>query len=109
MEGFGGQYEVVRGDLTDMQVIRAAIKIQDSPRFDIGENSHIILRGTNTIVGYLGNETLELCCPSRDSPEIYRVPHKHLRRIFNSVKKYNMDIIQFLERNLKSECPFSDN
>lgn len=81
-EGFGGQYEVFRENLAASQIRRVFYEIATSKRFELGEQSHIVLKGTEKIVGYIGNESLELCCPSWDNPSLYRVPHKHLKRIF---------------------------
>ena len=81
---FGNRYETVRRNLTDRQVTNAITRILESDRFDVGEYSHIVLKNTDTIVGYIGNETLELYCPENSQPAVYRTPHKHLRRIFRS-------------------------
>jgi len=85
MVGYGGMYETFRLNLRDDQIREAFFRIMDSKRFELGEQSHIVLRGTDTIVGYIGNSSLELCCSEGRDPEIYRTPHKHLRRIFRSV------------------------
>jgi len=84
-EGFGGNYELVRRQLTDKQITDIALKVHVSNIFDFGELSHVVLRGTNTIVGYVGNDSVELCCPEGENPEKYRTPHSHLKRIFKSV------------------------
>jgi len=83
-EGFGGKYELVRRPLTDKQIMDIAFKVHASDTFEFGELSHVVLRGTNTIVGYVGNDSVQLCCPEGKKPEIYRIPHSHLRRIFMS-------------------------
>ena len=80
--GYGGKYEVLRNHLTDEQIIGIVKKISSSNRFEFGELSHIVLRGTETIVGYLGNETAELCFPERGK---YNLHHLILKRIFRSV------------------------
>lgn len=85
MVGLGGVYELVRNFLTPHQAISIASKVQKSEKFDIGEFSHIVLGDTDTIVGYIGNESAELCCPNKEETELYRIPHHHLRKIFNSV------------------------
>ena len=84
LEGYGGKYEVFRENLTDNQIRRVFFEIVNSDRFDLGEQSHIILRGTDKIVGYIGNDSVELCCPLEEMPELYRVPHKHLKKIFRA-------------------------
>lgn len=83
-EGFGGNYEFVRRQLTDKQIMDIAFKVHASDTFEFGELSHIVLRGTDKIVGYVGSDSVQLCCPKRENPEIYRVPHSHLKRIFRS-------------------------
>ena len=82
--GHGGGYELVRRPLTDKQISDIAAKIQSSQRFNFGELSHVVLSGTDTIIGYVGNDSVELCCPEGENPEKYRTPHSHLRRIFMS-------------------------
>lgn len=83
-EGYGGIYEPVKAGLTNDQMREAIFRITTSERFEFGELSHIVLQGTNTIVGYIGDDSLELCCPEEKDSEIYRIPHKHLRRIFKA-------------------------
>jgi hypothetical protein len=82
--GYGGKYEVVRRHVTDIQIRDIVTKISTSDRFEFGELSHVVLRGTDTIVGYVGNDSAELCCPNGKNPEEYRIPHSHLRRIFRA-------------------------
>ena len=84
-EGYGGKYELVRIQLIYEQILGITSKIHASQRFEFGENSHVVLRGTKTIVGYVGNDSAQLCCPIGEEPSIYRIPHSHLRRIFGSV------------------------
>lgn len=83
-EGFGGNYEFVRRQLTDKQIMDIAFKVQTSNIFKFGELSHVVLRGTNKMVGYVGSDSAQLCCPKGENPEKYRTPHSHLRRIFMS-------------------------
>lgn len=83
--GFGGYYRPIRDPLTRDQILKIIIKIEDSQRFTFGEWSHVVLRGTNLIMGYVGNESVHLCCPHGENPNNYQVPHKHLTRIYNSV------------------------
>ena len=80
----GTRYEPLRKNLGNRQIINAVYRIQRSGRFDVGECSHIILKGTDVVVGYVGNESLELFCPKEQEPGTYRTPHKHLRKIFRS-------------------------
>ena len=84
MVGFGGQYEVYRENLTDDQIRAVVYKIATSERFHIGNNSHILLNEADVIVGYIGSSSVELCCPEGQNPNLYRLPHKHLRRIFRA-------------------------
>ena len=85
IRGFGGKYESICRRLTNKQLLDIALKVQNSGLFEIGEFSHIVLRGTDTIIGYVGNDSADLCCPEDKKPEIYRIPHSHLRKIFMSV------------------------
>ena len=80
----GRRYETIRRNLTNGQIMNALIRISDSEKFEIGEFHHIFLKDTNTIVGYIGNESLELYCSERLNSEKYRIPHKNLRRIFRA-------------------------
>lgn len=82
--GFGGEYETYRTNLADDQIRKVIYQIFISERFAFGEQSHVVLRGTDKIVGYVGNESLELCCPADENPALYKVPHKHLKRIFRA-------------------------
>ena len=85
MEGFGGKYGTARNHLTDQQLFKIIRKIADSDRFEMGELSHIVLKGTETIVGYVGNQDVDLCCPLNVDPRTYGIPYHHLRKIFKSV------------------------
>lgn len=85
MEGYGGMYEEARRPLTNEQLRKIRVKIFNSDRFEMGELDHIVLAGTETIVGFLGNGSVDLCCPLNENPTKYRVPHSGLRRIFKSV------------------------
>ena len=83
--GYGGLYEPCRRNLTDNQIRKAVFLVARSNRFDFESQSHIVLEGTGRIVGYIGSSSLELCCPEGENPEKYRIPHKHLGRIFRSI------------------------
>lgn len=85
MSGYGGKYEMVRTHLTDEQITSLAGKVATSEKFEFGDLSHIVLSGTETIVGFIGNDSVELCCPQKESSKKYRTIHQHLRRIFGSV------------------------
>ena len=80
----GQRYEPLRTNLTDRNIINAAARISESERFEFGEYSHVVLKGTDVVIGYIGNESLELLCPDAAEPIFYRIPHKHLRRIFRA-------------------------
>ena len=84
-EGFGGEYGTVRDHLTDQQLLKIIRKIADSDRFEMGELSHIVLAGTETIVGYVGSQSAELCCSPDVDAKTYQIPYHHLKRIFRSV------------------------
>ncbi len=83
--GYGGRYEEARRPITNEQLRRIRVKIFNSDRFEMGKLDHIVLAGTETIVGFLGDVSVDLCCPSDEALTRYRVPHTHLRRIFRSV------------------------
>lgn len=59
--------------------------IQDSKRFDIDKEvgSYVFLKGTETPIGYIGDEELALCRLRNN--KTYDVPRSHLLRIFKSV------------------------
>ena len=77
------QYETVRTCLDPYQMAKLVCKIQGSKVFELGELSHINLRGTDTCVGYLGDESAELVDSSRRLE--LRPLRKKLRRYFNFV------------------------
>jgi len=79
------RYEIVRRDLFEWQLCKAVSKIKDSNRFEFGELTYIILKNTRTPIAYIGSETLELCFPKGEKSELFKIPHSHLRRIFNSI------------------------
>ena len=76
--------ESVRDSLTDGEIQDLSSKVQDSGRFGM-VGKKVVLSKTSTIVGYLGDRVAGLCYPNGEDSENYRVPHKHLRRIFKSV------------------------
>ena len=84
-EGYGGKYEEARRPLTDEQLRKIRVRIFNSDKFEVGKLSHIVLAGTETIVGFLGIGSVDLCCPLNEDPKKYMEHHSHLRRIFRSV------------------------
>ncbi|HIG97111.1 MAG TPA: hypothetical protein HA230_02080 [Candidatus Aenigmarchaeota archaeon] len=75
-------YETVRPFLDHYQMAKLIRRIDGSAMFQHTDWSHICLKGTNTCVGYLGDESAELVDPNR-RPEL-RLPQNKLRRYFNS-------------------------
>ncbi|MCJ7816916.1 MAG: hypothetical protein MUP55_03600 [Candidatus Aenigmarchaeota archaeon] len=57
-------------------------KIQRSGRFEIGELSHIHLKGTDICVGYLGDESAEIIDPQRkDTKSQIKILKKYFRSV----------------------------
>lgn len=81
----GVMYVVFQDCLSKSQLEEAASRIKGSDRFEFADSSHVVIKGTERIVGYVGQGALELCCPQDTTSENYRVPHKHLKRLFGSV------------------------
>ena len=82
--GYGGKYELIRGNVPDNKIRNTLDRIIGSGRFSFGELSHVVLKDTELIVGYVGNSTLELCCPEEQKPELYKRVYKHLKKIFRA-------------------------
>ncbi len=83
--GYGGFYKTVREGLNDEQTLKLFMEVEKSKRFKLDELSHVVLRETGNIVGYIGSETAELCSPRIRRPVQYLLYHQQLKRIFNSV------------------------
>lgn len=75
-------YVTLRENLSNRALINAVCRIQNSNRFEIGERSHILLKGTGVFVGYIGNDSLELCASPGTPVKSYKSQYKHLKRIF---------------------------
>jgi len=74
------EYKIFKKNLTlgDMAIVTCMIN--DSENFELDELSHIILNGTNTRVGYIGDDTLELVNPNN---KLFKEYHNKLKEIFN--------------------------
>ena len=74
------EYKIFRKNIACEDILTIVCEINDSKDFELDELSHIILKGTNTKVGYIGNDTLELVNP--DKKELIEY-HTKLKNIFN--------------------------
>ena len=81
LENHHHKYEAVREYLTPWEMSKLITKIQRSGRFEIGDWSHIHLKGTDICVGYLGDETAEIVDPQRKETASQR---KILKKYFRS-------------------------
>jgi len=75
-------YQIVREWLMPWQIARIISRIDQSKQFEMGELSHVYIRGTETRVGYLGDETAELVDTNKRETKPYR---RELRILFNAV------------------------
>ena len=55
--------------------------VHTSPQFELDDLSHVVLKGTETRVGYFGDESFELVDPQNKSLEAY---HSDLKAICDS-------------------------
>jgi hypothetical protein len=76
------EYQIVREYLTPWEMSKLITKVQRSGKFEIGQLSHIHLKGTDICVGYLGDESAEEVDPQRKETASQR---KILKKYFRSV------------------------
>ena len=74
------EYKTVKENVLPFDMANVACMIKDSKCFEIDELSHIILKGTNTRIGYIGDDTLELVNPNE---KLFKGYHSKLGEIFN--------------------------
>ena len=74
------EYKTVKENVIMGDMAKVICEINDSKDFEIDELSHIILKGTNTRVGYLGDDTFELVNPNE---KLFKGYHSKLGEIFN--------------------------
>ena len=74
------EYKIVKENVLPFDMANVTCMINDSKIFEIDELSHIVLKVTNTRVGYIGDDTLELVNPNNNSFKEY---HYRLKEIFN--------------------------
>lgn len=74
------EYQIFRKNLTHGEIAVVSCEISNSKNFELDELSHIILKGTNTRVGYFGDDSLELVNPNKKEFTEY---HDELKEIFN--------------------------
>lgn len=82
LETHSHKYQTFRTGLSDWQMTKLIYKIQNSDRFQVGDLSHIHVRGSNVCVGYLGDDSAEFVDPDRTET---RAPRRQLKRYFRSV------------------------
>ena len=75
-------YKIIRYNLSTNDILEAYSKINKSDIFEIGELSHIVIKETDTPIGYIGDETLELY--DIDNKELLDY-HNQLKKIFCSI------------------------
>ena len=54
-------YTKMRDNLSIEAIAEAIVKVGENPELSIDELSHIVVKGTDTKIGYFGNESIELC------------------------------------------------
>ena len=74
------EYKTVKENVMMGEMAKVICEINDSKDFEIDELSHIILKGTNTRVGYLGDDTFALVNPNE---KLFKGYHGKLEEIFN--------------------------
>ncbi len=74
------EYQIFRKNLTMGEMAKISCEISNSKYFEIGEFSHIVIKETNTRVGYIGDDTLEIINPNKKKFNEY---HNKLKEIFN--------------------------
>lgn len=85
-------YKTLYKNLTPCEIALATCKIQESEKFELDDLSHIVLKETNKRVGYIGDETLELC---NSSNSFSKKSHQELRGIFD----YSINLANFVSLN----------
>ena len=74
------EYKIFQNNLGVGEIAIVLSEITNSKDFDLDELSHIVLKGTKTPVGYIGDDTLELVNPNKKEFIEY---HNKLKEIFN--------------------------
>ncbi len=82
------KYKIFEDNVTPEKMAKILCKINDSKDFEIDELSHIILKGTNTRVGYLGDDTFEIVNPNKREFTEY---HDKLKRIFDYLPRFRIN------------------
>lgn len=54
------RYFPVRGNLQPEEIASIKGRIEKSDEFELDDLSHVVVKSTNSIVGYIGEETAEL-------------------------------------------------
>ena len=74
------EYKIVKENVLPFYISNVTCMINDSKDFELGELSHIVLKGTNIHVGYIGDDTLELV---NYNNKLFKTYHNRLKEIFN--------------------------
>ena len=88
------EYSVIAKSLTPFQMARVIKTIEDSNKIELCDElpgvglSHIVIKGTQIPVGYLGDDTLEKVNPGDQTLKPY---HKLLRAIYDYSSLYNLN------------------
>ncbi len=74
------EYQIFRENLTNGEIAKTLYEINNSKNFKIDKLNHIVIKETNTRVGYIGDDTLEIINPNKKKFSEY---HNKLKEIFN--------------------------
>ncbi len=74
------EYKIFRKNITSGEMSIISCEINNSKDFELDDLSHIVLKGTNIRVGYIGDDALELVNPNKKEFIEY---YDKLKEIFN--------------------------
>ncbi len=82
------EYNIFEENVTPRKMAIVSCEISNSKDFEIDELSHIVLKGTNTRIGYLGDDTFEIVNPNKKEFIEY---HDKLKRIFDYLPRFRIN------------------
>lgn len=74
------KYKIFRENITLGETAIISFEINKSKEFELDGLSHIVLKGTDTRVGFFGDNSLEIVNPDKKELREY---HNKLKEIFN--------------------------